>query len=84
MIEYVRPTAELIQSIADDMRQADIDEVWASNHHTPIESLMKGWEGSDFSTIAVVNGEPLVMIGLVRRDVLSGSGIVWMLGATGH
>lgn len=81
MIEFVRPTVEMVESIAVDMRQADADEVWASNHHTPLESMMKGWEASDFSTVAMCDGEPLVMIGLVRRDVLSGSGVVWMLGA---
>jgi len=82
MIEWVKPTAALVESIAADMRQADVEEVWASNHHTPIESMMKGWALSDFSTIAVNEiGEPLVMIGLVKRDVLTGSGVVWMLGA---
>lgn len=81
MIEFVRPTVEMVESIAADMRQADADEVWASNHHTPLESMMKGWEASDFSTVAMCNGEPLVMIGLVKRDVLTGSGVVWMLGA---
>lgn len=82
MIQWVKPTVALVESIAADMRQADAEEVWASNHHTPIESMMKGWELSDLSTVAIDdNGEPLVMIGLVKRDVLTGSGIVWMLGA---
>lgn len=82
MIQWVKPTVALVKSIAADMRQADAEEVWASNHHTPIESMMKGWELSDVSTIAIDdNGEPLVMIGLVKRDMLTGSGVVWMLGA---
>lgn len=81
MIEWVKPTQSLVESIAEDMRQADIDEVWASNHHQPLESLMRGWGVSDLATVAVYEGEPLVMIGLVKRDVLTGSGVVWMLGA---
>lgn len=82
MIEWVKPTKALVHAIAADMRQADAEEVWASNHHSPIESMMKGWELSDVSTVAVnEQGEPLVMIGLVKRDVLTGSGTVWMLGA---
>ena len=82
MIQWVKPTVALVESIADDMRQADAEEVWASNHHSPLESMMKGWELSDVSTVAIDdNGEPLVMIGLVKRDVLTGSGVVWMLGA---
>lgn len=82
MIQWVKPTVELVQSIADDMRQADAEEVWASNHHTPLQSMMKGWGLSDVSTVAIDDtGEPLVMIGLVKRDVLTGSGVVWMLGS---
>ena len=81
MVEFVQPTVELLESIASDMRQADIDEVWASNHHTPLESLMIGWRMSDFSTVVMGGGEPLVVIGLVKQDILTGSGVIWMLGA---
>lgn len=81
MVEFVKPTVELVETIAAEMRQADIDEVWASNHHTPLEALTKGWEMSDFSTVAMANGEPLVMFGLVKRDILTGSGVLWMLGS---
>ena len=82
MIQWVKPTTRLVESIAADMRQADAEEVWASNHHAPLQSMMKAWQSSDVSTVAVDDtGEPLVMIGLVKRDLLTGSGIVWMLGA---
>lgn len=81
MIKFVRPTFDMIESIAEDMRQADADEVWASNRHTPLQSLMKGWENSHYSTVAMCNGQPLVMIGLVRRDLITERGVVWMLGA---
>ena len=81
-IQFVRPTVEMVQTIAANMRQADADEVWASNHHTPIEALMAGWKLSDHVAVAVCNGEPLVMLGLVKRDILSGSGVVWLLGST--
>lgn len=80
-IQFVRPTVEMVEAIAADMRVADVDEVWASNHHTPIEALMKGWQQSDFVAVAVYHGEPLVMLGLVKRDVLTGTGLIWMLGS---
>ena len=70
----------MIEFIAANMRQADADEIWASNHHTPIKSLMNGWKLSDYSVIVTVNNEPCVMIGLVIRDILSGSGVPWLLG----
>tara|TARA_R110002074_G_scaffold195878_4_gene362455 strand:+ start:2300 stop:2761 length:462 start_codon:yes stop_codon:yes gene_type:complete len=80
MIEFTQPTEELIRIIADDMRVQDIEEVWASHHHMPIESLMGGWEVSDYSTVVLADGEPICMFGLVKMDLLSGSGVVWLLG----
>lgn len=79
-IEFVKPTKELVEALALDMRQADADEVWASDNHTPLESLMNGWGMSDHTAIAMVNNEPCVMFGLVRCDILSGKGVLWMLG----
>lgn len=82
MLSFVKPTDELVHQIADNMRKEDVQEVWASNHHTPLESLMKGWVASDFTTVVTGDDGPIAMIGLVKRDVLSGSGIVWLLGTT--
>lgn len=79
-VKFLEPTDELIDLIASDMRQADVDEIWASNHHTPIESLMNGWKVSDHSVIVTVNDTPCVMIGLVIRDILTGTGVPWLLG----
>lgn len=80
-IKFVKPTLEMVKVIAANMRQADVDEVWASNHHTPIEALVKGWGLSDYASVAVCDDEPFAMIGLVKRDILTGSGVVWLLGS---
>jgi len=80
-IKFVKPTLDLIEEIAKDMRQSDVEEVWASSHHTPLEALTKGWHASDYHAVAVCDGEPLVMFGLVKCDILSGSGSIWMLGS---
>lgn len=79
-VKFVKPTRELVEAIAADMRQADAAEVWASSHYTPVEAMMSSWEASDRSMIVTVNNEPCVMIGLVIRDILSGAGIPWLLG----
>lgn len=81
MIEFVAPTDELVKSIADDMRQADIDEVWASDHLSPIDALMNSWRMSECTTVATCKGEALVMFGLVKPTLLSDTGVIWMLGA---
>lgn len=80
VVKFVKPTRELIEALAADMRQADVDEIWASNHHTPIEALMNGLAKSDRSVIVTVDDEPCVMLGLVIRDILSGAGVPWLLG----
>jgi hypothetical protein len=79
-VKFVKPTTELVEAIAADMRQGDIDEVWSSNHHTPIEALSGSWNLSDYSVIVTVNDEPCAMLGLVIRDILSGTGVPWLLG----
>jgi hypothetical protein len=68
-------------SIAADMRKEDREEVWASDHHTPAEALKWSWAGSDYTSVAVLDtGAPILVVGLNKRDVLVGSGVVWMLG----
>lgn len=79
-VKFLKPTNELVEAIANDMRQADTDEVWASHHHTPIEALTYAWKTSEYAVIVTVNNEPCVMIGLVIRDILSGIGVPWLLG----
>lgn len=80
-IKYERPNQEMIRYIADNMRQADVDEIWASNHFTPGEALKIGLKDSDYTTIAVVNNEPCVMFGLLTSTLLTGGGVIWMLGS---
>jgi len=80
VVKFLQPTTELIQVIADDMRQADIDEIWASNHQTPADALLEGFEISDYSVVITVDDEPCVMLGLVIHDILAGTGVVWLLG----
>ena len=80
IVNYVKPTVELVEEIARNMRQADIDEVWASSNCTPLEALMSSWEISEYTTVLTVNDEACVMLGLVVRDILSGHGIPWVLG----
>jgi len=80
VVKFIEPTQDLIEAIAADMRQADADEVWASDNQTPLEALIEGWKVSDLAVVITVNDEPCVMIGLVIRDILSGAGIPWLLG----
>lgn len=79
-VKFVRPNVNLIRVIANNMRDQDVAEVWASSHQTPMEALMTGWNDSEYSVVITVNKKPAAMVGILRRDVLSGIGIVWVLG----
>lgn len=81
MIEFVKPTEELLFAIADNMRDADRIEVMASHGHSPVEALLMGWSLSAFSTVAVYDGIPVVAFGLVITSVLTGAGTPWMLAS---
>lgn len=83
MVEYLEPNEPLIHYIARNMRKADADEVWASDRATPFDALLQGWKDSYRSVIVAVDGEPCVMIGLVKRSLVTGVGIPWMLGTEG-
>lgn len=80
-IKFVKPTLEAIQLIAGDMRAADVAEIWASHRSTPLESLMRGWEMSDFSVIVECDGVPCTMLGLVVGCLMTGAGTPWLLSS---
>jgi len=81
LVEFRSPTLDDINHVATTMRKADIDEVWASNFFTPHDALLASVEASHYSTAVVVDEEPIAILGLVVRDVLTGVGIPWLLAS---
>ena len=79
-IQFVKPTMDMVTSIAANMRQPDVDEVWASHRYKPLQAIIEGWKISQRSVVVMVNGIPCVILGLVVRDFLSGIGVPWLLG----
>lgn len=82
-IKLVKPEPHHLPVLAASMREADVAEIWASNHHTPLQSLTEGFKRSTVSTVITAHDVPIAMLGVVRKDVLSGTGWVWMLGTDG-
>lgn len=80
MVEFKKPTPELIQYIADNMRQADIDEVTAASNVTPLQAIEGGVEVSSFSSVAVIDGDVVAIMGVVKNSTLTDNGIPWLLG----
>ena len=80
VVKFVEPTIEMVESIASDMRQADVDEIWESSGSRPLDGLMSSWKASKLVTVVVIDDVPCVMLGLVITDTISGAGIPWLLG----
>lgn len=68
-----------ILPIAFNMRQSDIDEIWASNNLTPAEALKKGVDESIICLTAHYGRDPVAMFGLVPMPNLTGEATIWFL-----
>lgn len=80
MVKFLKPNPEMIKHIADNMREADAVEVWEMSRQTPIQSIEEGLRLSDFSAVVTVNDIPCAVLGLVVVDILTGTGVPWLLG----
>lgn len=79
VVKFIKPEYESMKHVADNMRQADVDEVWFSHHKSPIESLMSGWESPGYSVIVTINKEPCAMLGVAINGIITGIGTPWLL-----
>jgi hypothetical protein len=69
-----------IATIAARMRQADVDEVWASSRSTPHHALMSSLDQSQQAWTALFDGQPEVMFGVADLNILTSTGAPWLLG----
>lgn len=69
-----------IDTIASRMRQADVNEVWASSRYTPEDALRMSLRKSAIARTGTINGVPEVMLGVGDLNVLAGVGAPWLLG----
>lgn len=79
MIRYTEEAD--LRVLADNMRPADISEVWALNHFTPYEALSHAFNVSKecFSICKQVDNSPVVMFGYTQNDETYGA--IWLLGS---
>lgn len=81
-IEIVQATEDHAISLAPRLREADLDEVWASGRHTGLEALTKSVKLSTLAWTALFDGQPEVMWGVAEYPIRDGSfGIVWLLAS---
>lgn len=73
-------TLEHAEYIAERVRDADRDELWASNLMTPIKVMTAGIKYAKHVTTGLDDDEPVVMWGVYRPCLLTSYGIPWMVG----
>jgi len=83
---YVRESLpEDCQIIADNMRQADVEEIRASHNWSPIEAMQAGFIYSEPPFTVIQNPDiPVAMWGVVPEfDEGLNRGRIWLLGTPG-
>lgn len=76
----VRTTTSLdIEMMKKHLRASDVQEVWASHHHTPEKALELSFAVSELCLTVDVKGMPAVIFGITPQTLLDNSALVWML-----
>lgn len=75
-----RSVEDDIVEIAPRMRRQDVEELWASSRHTPVEALVSALLSSDYTFTGVIDGRPEMMFGLSVISHVTGHGSPWLLG----
>jgi hypothetical protein len=78
-VELVPAEEAHIAPIAENMRIMDRWEA-AAFGHSPEQALWLGLKASVDCMTAMVDGEPVAMLGLVPKNIIEGEGQPWMLG----
>ncbi len=79
--QVVPATEEHAAEMALVMRQADVDEVWASSHYEPLEALLASLRVSPDPRAGLADGRVVCMYGVGQQTLLSDWGAPWLLTA---
>ena len=79
MIEIVPARALHVREVAGRMREADRLEVIAATGRGELSALAASYRQSRFRWTALVDGRPEAMFGVGDLNVLTATGIPWML-----
>lgn len=78
--DIVRAERYHIQTIADNVREADRQEMWAFSCQTPEQVLEQSFEMSQLAFTGTLDGVPVVMFGVVSASIVGGTGRPWLIG----
>lgn len=68
--------------MAPAMKDADVQEVWASTHYNPEKVLLMSLRGSSDARAGLVDGRVMWMTGFGDLSLLSGQGVPWLLSTS--
>jgi hypothetical protein len=71
---------EHVECLGHRLRQADLDEVWASDHSTGYEALKESLARSEIAYSVFYKGKVIAMFGVAPIGLLGG-GMPWLLGS---
>jgi hypothetical protein len=71
---------EDVEQMKDRLREFDVNEIWASDAHTPAEALRHGIKLSAICHTALYKGRPVAMFGVCPCALIGDKAVIWMLG----
>jgi hypothetical protein len=72
-----------VEDMKNNLRKTDIDEVWASHHHSPAEALRLSFEMSELCLTVLFRGTLVAMFGISPETLISDSATIWLLATDG-
>lgn len=84
MITDLRPDirearAEHLPALAQGLRLADADELWAASGMQPLDALRFGLHVSTHAWVWMVDGAPACLFGVTAPSLISDCGLPWLM-----
>jgi len=69
------------RAIAENIREADRRELWASSRSDPLDAMVRGMERTSSSFVAIYDGQVAAMFGASPYSIMGDKGAAWMIGS---
>ncbi len=83
MHQIIKASYDHIELMMPFIRQADIEEMWASDHKKPDEALRQSLMCSTDARVGIADGSIVCIFGVAPVNLLEGTAAPWMI-ATSH
>jgi len=81
--EIIRATKEHALMLAGEMREADVDELWAGLRLKPLNAVLHSLEVTRNPRAGLADGKVMVMFGVAQHTHLTLTGYPWLLSSRG-